>query len=136
MTINEPRGTKMKILVCGSRTISDEKRIFEILDEELFKSIPYIEEIVSGGAIGIDRIAEKWADLHCIKIKQFPADWKKYGRSAGIIRNKEMATYADEVLAIWDGESKGTESTIGFARKQNKLWCVYTLKKDYIEKTN
>lgn len=118
------QNSSKKILICGSRTITDEQAVFRILDEELFSDIPRIREIVSGGARGIDHIGEKWAHQHGIGVRLFVPQWEKggvYGRSAGIVRNRQMVDYADEVIAIWDGQSKGTESTIGFARDQNKL---------------
>src|SRR5690606_4428366 len=64
--------------------------------------------IVSGAARGGDRLGENWAKENGVEVKQFPAEWDKHGKSAGMIRNKQMAEYATELLLIWDGESKGS----------------------------
>lgn len=65
-------------------------------------------EIVSGGASGIDSCGEEYANHWDLPITRFPADWNTHGKAAGPIRNKQMAEYADALLLIWDGESKGS----------------------------
>ncbi len=113
-----------RVLVCGSRTIDDDKLVFKILDAETEYNIT---ELVSGGAIGVDRSAERWAFARGIKTSRWNPDWSKFGKSAGIIRNKDMVIYADAVIAIWSGVSRGTKSTIDFARKLKKpvkVWHV------------
>jgi YspA, cpYpsA-related SLOG family len=112
-----------RVLVCGSRVIDDDKLVFKILDIAECD----ITELVSGGAIGVDKSAEKWANARGIKVTQFIPDWEKEPRKAGIIRNREMVKYAEAVIAIWNGTSRGTESTIKFARKHKKplkVWHV------------
>lgn len=74
-------------------------------------------EIVSGTAKGADQLGERFAKEHNYQIKQFPADWNTYGKKAGYIRNKQMAEYADALVAFWNGESKGTKSMIELAEK-------------------
>jgi len=74
-------------------------------------------EIVSGAARGIDQLGEEWAEAQGLPVKRFPANWKEHHRAAGPIRNREMAKYADALVAIWDGQSKGTKSMIGLAEK-------------------
>jgi len=88
-----------------------------------------ITEVVSGGAKGVDRLGELWAQKRNIPITRFPAEWNKYGKRAGYIRNKEMALYADALLAIWDGESKGTKHMIDSALEQGLWVCVYRVGK-------
>jgi len=61
--------------------------------------------------------AAMWAESHGLPVKRFPANWKEHHKAAGPIRNREMAKYADALVAIWDGESKGTKSMIGLAEK-------------------
>lgn len=97
----------MKLIIAGTRTI--EKSAYQIQGAmSLFHIFP--TEIVSGGASGIDQAGEAYAELHGRPIKRFLADWAKHGRSAGPIRNKEMAEYADALLLIWNGESNGSRN--------------------------
>lgn len=109
----------IKLIIAGSRSITLfnlVERAFEMADMK-GRTI----EIVSGGAKGVDRLGELLAKQLHIPIKRFPADWNLHGRSAGYIRNTEMANYADELLAIWDGESKGTKHMINIMKKKQKV---------------
>ena len=76
--------------------------------------------IVSGGASGADALGERYAKENGFEIERYPADWLKYGRSAGPRRNKQMADVADFVICFWNGKSKGTMSMIDYAKKSNK----------------
>ena len=110
-----------KILVCGSREFSDkETEIAEL--NKLIATYNGDVEIVSGHAKGADMFAEEYAIEHDIPLKSFIPDWKQYGRSAGIIRNREMIEYISDsdncVIAFWDGKSKGTKYTIDTAKKK------------------
>ena len=102
----------MKLLIAGSRTITD------------FDLSSYIPEnttlIISGGAKGIDSLAEKYADEHGIEKLIIRPEYEKYGRAAPVKRNEKMVETADEVLAIWDGRSNGTKYTLDHARKKGK----------------
>lgn len=108
-----------RMIVAGGRDFLDEKLLTSTLDglREDFVEI----EIVSGHASGADRMAEAYAKQLGIPLKVFPADWKKYGRGAGPVRNREMLAYIQEsnpvVTAFWDGQSKGTKNMIEQARK-------------------
>lgn len=97
----------MKLIIAGSRTL--QASILEI-DALLahYKIRP--TEIVSGTAKGIDRSGEAYAKHLKIPLKLFPADWDLHGKPAGHIRNKDMAKYADALLLIWDGSSKGSQN--------------------------
>lgn len=70
----------------------------------------FMEEVVAGGASGIDFAAETFAYQYRIPVKLFPADWATYGTAAGPIRNREMAEYGDALILIWDGRSRGSAS--------------------------
>lgn len=106
----------MKLAIIGSRNL-------EINDLE--KYIPKgVSEIVSGGAKGIDTCASAFAAENGIKLTEFLPDYKSYGRAAPLKRNLEIIDYADEILAFWDGKSKGTEFVINKAKKQNKKVTV------------
>ena len=104
-----------KIMVCGSRTITNEILIFSKLDDILMQYPNMI--LISGAAKGVDSIGEKWAKNHKIQIEQYKPDWKKYGRGAGIVRNKLMVETSDFIVIFWDGISKGTKSDIDFCKK-------------------
>lgn len=107
-----------KVIVAGSRSFDS----YDLLKEKL--DMLEISEIVSGGARGADSLGEKYALENNIPIKLFPANWNQYGKSAGFIRNREMAQYADFLIVFWDGESKGTKHMIDLMKKENKNGTV------------
>lgn len=86
-----------------------------------------ITEVVSGTARGPDTVGAQWAvdQEPPIPVKEFPANWNTHGKKAGYLRNKEMADYADALLAIWDGKSKGTKHMIDLASKAGLDVWVY-----------
>ena len=102
----------MKIAVIGSRNLKVENLGEYILAD--------CDEIVSGGACGIDRCAAEFAVEKRIKLTEFLPRYEKYGRAAPIVRNRQIVDYADEVIAFWDGKSRGTLSVIKYAHKQGK----------------
>lgn len=109
-------------LVVGSRTFNDYKLLCEKLDLLLVYHNNIV--VVSGGAKGADTLAEKYATEHNYGCKVFPADWNKYGRPAGYIRNKQMHEYISKqehrgVVAFWDGKSRGTAQNFSLARSFN-----------------
>jgi hypothetical protein len=108
----------MKLAIVGSRTFSD----YELLKEEIDKLRKEykINEIVSGGANGADKLAEKYAKENNLKLTVFPAKWDKYGKKAGWIRNKQIWEYADCGVAFWDGKSKGTQHSFKLAEQFRK----------------
>ena len=101
----------MKIAVVGSRSITD---------VDLAPYLSDCDEIVSGGARGVDACAAEYARKHDIKLTEFLPEYDRYGRAAPIVRNRQIVDYADEVLAFWDGSSKGTLSVIKYAEKTGK----------------
>lgn len=106
----------MKVAIIGSRGFDD----YDLLKSKLAEHINEIECIISGGAKGADSLAEKFALDFNIPTKIFLPDWKVYGRSAGIVRNKEIVKEADLCFIFWDGKSKGTKSVINFCKSLNK----------------
>lgn len=106
-----------KVIVAGGREFNDYILLEEKLDKILSKRLPDVE-IVSGTARGADKLGESYAHKNKLHIKQFPADWNKYGKAAGPRRNKQMAEYADACIVFWDGKSKGTKSMINLANEQ------------------
>lgn len=99
----------MKLIIAGSRTINDFSIVYEAFADLIRNKLLSITEIVSGCAIGVDTLAIKLGNILDIPVKKFPADWNKYGKSAGYKRNQQMAEYADILLLIWDGQSKGSK---------------------------
>ena len=97
----------MKLIIAGSRTINPTKAFISFLIKH-FKIKPKV--IVNGDAKGVDRSGKRWALSKNIKIKTMEADWDKHGKSAGYIRNKQMAKYGDALLLIWDGNSNGSKN--------------------------
>ena len=85
-------------------------------------------EIVSGGAKGVDAFAKKYAEEMNCKYTEFLPDYEKYGRVAPLRRNDEIIDYADIVVAIWDGKSKGTKYVIDKCKKIGKSLIVCSLK--------
>lgn len=73
-------------------------------------------EIISGTANGADKLGERYARERGYKLTYFPANWDKYGKSAGYRRNVEMAQYADAAIIFWDGISAGSQHMIDIAR--------------------
>jgi len=100
----------MKLVIFGSREIEDMRAVEYAL--EACGMASQVTEIVSGGARGVDRLGERYARQRGLPCRVFPAQWTKYGKSAGPIRNAEMAKYADYGVAVWDGESRGTANMI------------------------
>lgn len=86
-----------------------------------------ITEVVCGMAPGADLLGKLWAEKHGIPVKCFPADWSRYGKRAGPIRNVQMAEYADALIAIWDGKSNGTAHMIREARSRGMLVCIFRI---------
>ena len=100
----------MKLAIVGSRNFEDYSLLCKIL-----KKYENISEIVSGGARGADTLAEKYAHDNNIKMKVFKAEWNKWGKRAGPIRNKKIWEYADEGIAFWEPTCRGTKHSIEMA---------------------
>ena len=110
------KGKNMKLMIAGSRSITE----FD-LSEYIPKDV---DLIISGGAVGIDTLAEEYADQKRISKLILRPRYDLYGRAAPIRRNEEMVDLADEVLVIWDGKSKGSAATVSYAKKKNKKFTV------------
>lgn len=106
-----------KVIVSGSRNFNDTVFIYKKLDELLQQYKEFNEvEIVEGGCRGVDLIAKQYAIDNNLSYKEFPADWNRYGKSAGMISNSDMAQYADALIAFYDGKSRGTGGMIRIAK--------------------
>lgn len=122
----------MKLAIVGSRSFTDygylKKSLLEFICEfpnNYYGKSINITEVVSGGAEGADKLAERWAIDLDIALKIFYPDWNKYGKAAGPIRNKQIIDYCDILIAFWDKKSKGTWNSIDLALKQNKLGQIF-----------
>jgi len=108
----------MKVAIIGSRNIKNRE---EYWYKKICENIPKnCAEIISGGALGIDTLARRYANEHKILFKEFPPEYKKYGKSAAYIRNSQIVEYAQIVLAFWDGKSRGTADTVVKCLYKNK----------------
>ena len=115
----------MKVIIAGSRNLWDSDKLVQVA-MLIFNKGP--DEVVCGGCPGIDIAGWNWAkEWGDISTKMFTADWNKHGKSAGPIRNEEMAEYADALVAIWDGESRGTWDMIRRADKHELRILVVTV---------
>ena len=107
----------MKIAIIGSRGL---------VLSDLYRYIPdYATEIVSGGAVGIDTCAEKYAKEKGLIFTKFLPDYESHSRQAPILRNIDIIDYSDEVIAFWDGKSRGTKFVIDRCNKKNVKITVH-----------
>ncbi len=112
----------MRTIIAGCRYICYAPIIQIAIDHSGFN----ITEVVCGKAKGIDTLGECWAEDHDIPVRSFPANWNKFGKKAGFLRNIEMAKYADSLIAIWDRISPGTKHMIKIAHEYNlNVWIEY-----------
>lgn len=82
---------------------------------------------LSGGCRGADQIGERYAEEHGYALELYPAQWERYGRRAGPVRNRTMAEQGDYFICFWDGKSRGTGSLIRYAQKLNKPVSVFCI---------
>jgi hypothetical protein len=113
----------MRVIIAGSRTGFVAKNVFEAIEESPFYG--KITEIVSGTARGVDSDGEYYASCRKLPVKRFFPDWDKHGKAAGYIRNREMGLYADALVAVWDGKSRGTKHMIDIMEGLDKPIHLY-----------
>jgi hypothetical protein len=106
----------MKTIIAGSRDITDTNTLLLAIADSGWKS--EITEVVCGKARGVDTLGEQWAKSHGIPVKEFPADWETHGKSAGPKRNRQMAEYAEALILVWDGKSRGSANMLQEAKKR------------------
>ncbi len=110
----------MKTIIAGSRTITDYTLVEEAIKESGFE----ITKVISVMAKGVDSLGERWAHNNNIGIHLCPANWNKHGKSAGYIRNTEMADIADALVVIIEGESRGSTHMLNIATKKGlQIFC-------------
>lgn len=116
---------KYNIIIAGSRDFTNYSIVKLSLKHFLLsKQTSEKPTIICGMARGADMLGYRLAKEFKLPLKEFPADWNQFGKSAGYIRNEQMAKYAQEhgngvLFAFWDGKSKGTNWMIQLAKKYN-----------------
>lgn len=103
----------MKLVIAGSRSFDHHTGyglvVATLVHHRLWPIYDHVREVVSGHCPdGIDQVGEFLARQYVLPCRLFPADWDRHGRPAGMIRNREMALYADAALVVWDGRSPGS----------------------------
>lgn len=111
----------MKVAIIGSRNFSN----YQLMEDAINLLNINISTVVSGGADGADILAEKYAKKNKKQLKIFPAEWEKYGKKAGFLRNKFIIEESSIVIAFWDGESKGTGNSLSIAKKLKKPTFIF-----------
>lgn len=110
----------MKVAIVGSRTFNDYQKMVSFIEQISLERNLKITEIISGGAKGADALGERFAREHGYALTVFPAEWDKYGKSAGFRRNITIIENCDVCFAFWDGISKGTKHDIDLCDSNNK----------------
>ena len=109
-----------KIIIAGGRDFMDYNLLKEKTNKILQKKkVTHKIVIISGCARGADTLGLRYASENAFDVEEYPADWDKYGKKAGYMRNVEMAENADALIAFWDGKSKGTKHMIDIATERN-----------------
>ena len=112
----------MKVAIVGTRTYPDLEQV-----RKYVRDLSPDDIIVSGGAKGVDETAEGEARKIGMEVISVPAEWNKYGKRAGLMRNDIIVGMADCVVAFWDGVSLGTKYTIDKAKEKNVITQVFNV---------
>lgn len=118
------------VIIAGSRSFCDFHMLCEKCDTVLANKKPEEIVIVSGAAKGADNLGERYAHERGYGLIVVPAQWEKYGKSAGFRRNTIMADVADAVIAFWDGESPGTKHMIETAKAKELPIRIFRFSKE------
>ena len=113
----------MRVAIIGSREIRE--NIDDLIRSHL---PPSTSQIISGGAIGVDEVAKRIANELGIPFLELLPDYQTYGKRAPLVRNDAIIEKADMVLAVWDGQSHGTQYVIGECLKRGKRVVYLPLK--------
>lgn len=113
----------MRTIIAGSRLITDYQHVLIAIGNSGIN----ITQVVSGTANGVDQLGEKFAGEHDIEVVRFPANWDKFGKKAGYLRNIEMAEHADALIAVYNGTSRGTQHMTNIAKRRGLHVYVYNI---------
>lgn len=111
----------MKCIIAGTRHVTSMRIVEQAIRESGFED--QITEVVCGGTRGVDALGERWAKARGIPVRYFKANWSRYGLVGGPIRNEQMAHYADALILVWDGYSKGSKNMLTIAQKNGLVIC-------------
>lgn len=111
---------QLTIAIVGSRDYPN-----MALVRDFVRQLPQGVDIISGGARGVDSVAAHAARHYGHPVTEFMADWNRYGKAAGFIRNQEIVDSAEFLVAFWDGKSRGTEHTIALAKKHHVPHSIF-----------
>lgn len=125
----------MKLAIVGSRSINNDELVIDFINE-CYPKLSKVKLIISGGAPGVDTIAEKYAKENKIKTKIFIPNWEKYGDQAHFIRNSNIISGCDECIIIWDGHSECTKQDIDLCYEMGKKCYIYNLSENCKEIIN
>jgi len=103
----------MITIIAGSRGINDYNALLQAVLDAPFD----ITEVVSGGARGVDKLGERLTREYDLPLKIFPANWEMHQKRAGMLRNEQMSEYAEALILIWDGVSKGSKHMLSVAKR-------------------
>jgi hypothetical protein len=103
----------MRTILAGSRGLTDPVLLESAISESGFD----ITLVVSGGARGVDSLGEEWARENGIPVERYKPDWKRFGKGAGVMRNSDLMSKAEALVALWDGKSIGTRDVVRKAQE-------------------
>ncbi len=112
------------VTIIGSRSIKE-------VNFDLFIDPTHVSQIISGGAIGVDTLAEQWAKRNHIDFVCYKPNYDLFGRRAPLVRDEEMIKACDIVIAFWDGQSTGTKYTLNYAKKIGRPYIVHEIIERY-----
>lgn len=118
----------MKTIIAGTRTFTHYPTAEKIIQQVIKQFGHKITEVVCGESRGVDKLGKVWAIKNKLPVKSFPAAWEANGKTAGMVRNLEMASYAEALIALWDGKSPGTANMLKVASQQQLLIFLILLK--------
>lgn len=105
-----------QVIIAGGRDFANYELLQNKCDQFFREKRP--TAIISGLARGADTLGTHYARERGIQVLEFPADWERLGRRAGMVRNLQMLDAADAVVAFWDGQSRGTAHMINETKKR------------------
>lgn len=115
-----PKSQKPIVLICGSRSI-------KTLNLDQFIDADHIGAVVTGGAVGVDTIAEHWTKVHHKEWVCYLPRYDLYGNKAPLIRDKDMVDFCDVCIAFWDGQSRGTLYTIEYCKQIGRPYICHLI---------